>query len=940
MRSSPLLLASTILPWAPLAAAHAADSSRPNIVFILADDLGYMDIGANNPKTFYETPSIDRLAREGMRFTSGYAACPVCSPTRASIMTGKYPARLGITDWIRRGSGVHLALEEVTVAEALRGAGYTNFFAGKWHLGEGEFGPAAHGFAPDLRGAGEFYYPPETTPRREGDFKSSDRIADEAVRFIEANKDKRFFAYLPFLAVHVPIQARADLVEKYQRKLASSAPGAWGGQTNCAYAAMLEQMDSGIGRVLDALDRLNLAERTIVIFMSDNGGFDKVATSNLPLRGGKGHPYEGGIREPWIVRAPGMTRPDSVCDTPVTSTDFYPTILELAGLSPMPQQHVDGMSFVPLLKGQPLARGPLYWHYPHNWMACRPAGAIREGDWKLIEHFTTKEIELFNLREDLGETKNLASQNPAKVAELKGKLAAWRVEVKARTSGAEPGTADHATEGTEFPTSRRAAEGGKPPAAAADREWEKLAGQWKTPDWIQDAKLGFWAHWGPQSVPRLGGGWYARHMYMPEVGKDGKEKWGMNAYRYHVATYGHPSEYGYKDLIHDHFKAEKFDAEALVRQFKDWGARYVAMMANHHDNFDLFPTSVHDWNSVNVGPKRDLVGEFAAAARKHGLPWAASVHVGRMFFPPPGTADPSGPKAGMPYDLALTKAEGKGRWWEGLDPRDLYGQPKNFGKRTLELVQNYRPDMIYFDRMDLPQKDVLARYYQESLERKGSIQAIVTVKKPAAGAMLDVERGQTENLQESAWQADTTMFNGWFRKEDEGDKNLRFDTRCLIEMLTDVVSKNGVFLLNVALYGDGSIPADQAKELQGLADWLKINGEAIYAARPWKIYGVGGQTRAGHFSERTRHGSQPWGADVLRFTRSKDNRTLYVFTYGVQPGQEIVIAPFTGNFESVSLVGVEGTLPAKMEPGGLRVQLPAALPSPVGNVIRVKTGGL
>ena len=476
------------------------------------------------------------------------------------------------------------------------------------------------------------------------------------------------------------------------------------------------------------------------------------------------------------------------------------------------------------------------------------------------------------------------------------------------------------------------------PTAAVEPDWDTLSQQWRTPQWIQDAKLGLWAHWGPQSVPRLGGGWYARHMYMPDVGK---EKWGADAYRYHTETYGHPSEYGYKDLIYDHFKAEKFDADALVRQFKEWGARYVAIVANHHDNFDLYPTTVHDWNSVKVGPKRDLVGEFAAAARKNRLPWVASVHVGRTFFPPAGTADTTGPKAGVPYDLGLTKADGKGKWWEGLDPRQLYGQPKAFGKRLLELVENYRPDMIYFDRSFLPpDKDVLARYYRESLERNGSIQAIVTVKKSAPGAMLDVERGQLDKAQDFVWQTDTTMFNGWFRKEDQGEKNLRYDTRCLIEMLTDVVSKNGVLLMNVALYGDGSIPADQAKELQGLADWLKINGEAIYATRPWKTHGIGGETRRGHFSERTRYDSQPWGSDVLRFTRSKENRTLYIFTYGAKPAQEIVVAPFTGAFESVSIIGVEGNLDAKMETGGLRVKLPATLPSPVANVIRVKTGGL
>ena len=480
---------------------------------------------------------------------------------------------------------------------------------------------------------------------------------------------------------------------------------------------------------------------------------------------------------------------------------------------------------------------------------------------------------------------------------------------------------------------------------AVEKDWDDIAGDWQTPQWIQDAKFGLWAHWGPQSVPRLGGGWYARHLYMPDVGK---ERWGSNAYLYHIETYGHPSEYGYKDLIHDHFKAEKFDADALVRQFRDWGARYVAIVANHHDNFDLYPTDVHDWNSMKVGPKRDLLGEFAAAARKHELPWAATVHAGRTFFPPSGTADKEGAKAGVPYDLALTKDDGKGKWWEGLDPRQLYGQPKAFGERTMELVRRYRPDMLYFDRSFLPrEKDVLAGYYRDSLERHGVIQAIITVKKRAPGTMLDVERGQFDKIQDFVWQTDTTMFNGWFRKEDDGDKNLRYDTRCLVEMLTDIVSKNGVMLLNVALYGDGSIPEDQARELQGLADWLKVNGEAIYGTRPWKIHGVGGHTRKGHFSERTRHRSQPWGADVMRFTRSKDNRVLYIIVYGTDHGQDLLVAPlarsannFDGKIVAVSLIGAKGTLATNMEEGGLRVTLPRSLPSTAAYVIRVNTDGL
>jgi arylsulfatase A-like enzyme len=437
------------------AVLHAANACKPNIVFILADDLGYMDLGANNPQSFYETPHIDRFAAQAMRFTAGYAACPVCSPTRASIMTGKYPPRTGITNFIggdRAGKLLpapnqdHLALAEVTLAEALRAAGYHNFFAGKWHLGNGEYAPNAQGFGPDLLGTNQFYYPksdvPPPSPR--DDPKTTDRIADEAVRFIETHKNQPFFAYLPLLAVHIPIGARPDLIDKYQRKVASAPPTAWGReggskvrlvQNHAAYAAMIEQMDTAIGRVLDAIERTGLTDNTVVVLTSDNGGLATAEghpTSNLPLRAGKGWLYEGGIREPWIIRAPGITRPGSVCDTPVVSTDFYPTLLDLAGLPLMPRQHLDGVSLVPLLKGAALQRGPLFWHYPHYGnQGGAPGGAVRDGDWKLIEWYEDGRCELFNLRDDIGEQSNRAAEHPDRAKELRDKLAVWRKSVQA-----------------------------------------------------------------------------------------------------------------------------------------------------------------------------------------------------------------------------------------------------------------------------------------------------------------------------------------------------------------------------------------------------------------------------------------------------------------------------------------------------------------------------
>ena len=453
---------SLVLSLSASAPAHAATSTRPNIVFILADDLGYMDIGANNPHTFYETPNIDALAKRGVRFTQGYAACCVCSPTRGSIMTGKYPPRFGITDFIpgmRPGkllsapNADHLPLAETTLAEALRDGGYATFFAGKWHLGGGEFSPNAQGFGPGLtsgegtKGNTQFWYPKSSspTPDPRDDPKTTDRIADAAVAFIDTHPDQPFFAYLPFLAPHTPIAARADLVAKYEKKKLSAPPDAWGRerardvrlvQNHAPYAAMLEQFDTGLGRVFAALEKNGLTDRTIVVFMSDNGGLSTSEghpTSNLPLRGGKGWPYEGGTRVALIVSAPGITQPGTTCDTPVISTDYYPTLLELAGLPARPAQHRDGLSFVPALRGQRTPRrAPLYWHYPHYGnQGGAPHGAIRDGDWKLIEWFEDGALELYHIPQDISEKTNLAAQHPDKVAALRTKLVAWRQDVGA-----------------------------------------------------------------------------------------------------------------------------------------------------------------------------------------------------------------------------------------------------------------------------------------------------------------------------------------------------------------------------------------------------------------------------------------------------------------------------------------------------------------------------
>jgi arylsulfatase A-like enzyme len=470
----------------------AAPANRPNILFFLVDDLGDMDIGANNAESFYETPNVDALARTGMRFTSSYAACPVCSPTRAAIQTGRYPQRTGITDYIGAAQPEkwnrptqllpapyreRLALDEVTLAEAFKEAGYATFFAGKWHLGPEGWWPENQGYDLNLGGierggpyGGKEYFSPYGNPRLPDGPPGEhlpDRLATETARFIEASRDRPFFAFLSFYSVHTPLMAREDLKRKYEAKRQRLGLEArWGRererdvrlvQDHAVYAGMVEAMDQAVGKVLRKLEELGLEERTVVVFTSDNGGLSTSEghpTSNLPLRAGKGWLYEGGVRVPLIVRAPGLARPGSVCDTPVTSPDFFPTLLALAGLPARPGQHLDGVSFVPSLKGDSLRRGPVFWHYPHYGnQGGAPGGAVRDGDWKLIEWYEDQSIELFNLKEDLGEQSNLATRRPDKVKELRAKLDAWRRDVGARMPTARQQS--EASSPAQEPTGRR-----------------------------------------------------------------------------------------------------------------------------------------------------------------------------------------------------------------------------------------------------------------------------------------------------------------------------------------------------------------------------------------------------------------------------------------------------------------------------------------------------
>jgi len=451
------------------------EEQKPNILFIMVDDLGWADVGCNNPETFYETPNINRLADEGMRFTNAYAACPVCSPTRASIMTGKYPARLNTTDyfgapqpetvdrhWTRDKPLLpapyndRMPLEETTLAEALKETGYATFFAGKWHLGPEGYWPEDQGFDVNKGGiqrggpyGGKKYFSPYGNPRLEDGPDGEhlpDRLASETVKFILEHNDQPILAYLSFYSVHTPLMAREDLKEKYINKRESVPPEAWGQegerkvrlvQNHAVYAGMVEAMDLAVGKVLTYLRESGLDKNTVVFFMSDNGGLSTSEghpTSNLPLRAGKGWLYEGGIREPMIFKWPGKTKPGSICDVPVISTDFYPTILNIAGITSKPDQHKDGLSLVPLLKGRKsINRESLFWHYPHYGnQGGSPGSAIRMGDYKLIEFFEDHHVELYHLANDIGEKKNLADSIPEKANELLERLHSWQKETGAR----------------------------------------------------------------------------------------------------------------------------------------------------------------------------------------------------------------------------------------------------------------------------------------------------------------------------------------------------------------------------------------------------------------------------------------------------------------------------------------------------------------------------
>jgi arylsulfatase A-like enzyme len=476
MKNLKILIVCFLSFWLVIPVIAQKKESKPNILFILADDFGYTDLSCMGSK-FYETPNIDKIADEGTMFTNGYANCRVCSPSRASIMTGKFTARHDITVHIGSPSGEawrarkrytkllpaeythNLPAEFITMPEALKQVGYKTFFAGKWHLGDKGSWPEDHGFDINMGGwssggpRGGYFSPyknPTLQDEKNGENLSL-RLAKETIKFMNENNSQKtgqpFLAYLSFYAVHAPIQTTKEKWQKYRDKAEQQGIAESGFsmgkylpirqvQDNPVYAGLIEQMDDAVGEVLKALSDLGLDKNTIVVFTGDNGGVaagDNYSTSNKPLRAGKGYQFEGGIREPYFIKVPGLTKGGEKIDYPVCGADFYPTLLDLVGAELLPQEHNDGISLLPLLKGETLAERAIIWHFPHYGnQGGEPSSIIRRGDWKLIHYYEDGRKELYNLVTDLSETTDLSAKYPEKVKKLDKELFDYLTEVGAK----------------------------------------------------------------------------------------------------------------------------------------------------------------------------------------------------------------------------------------------------------------------------------------------------------------------------------------------------------------------------------------------------------------------------------------------------------------------------------------------------------------------------
>ncbi len=489
--------------------------------------------------------------------------------------------------------------------------------------------------------------------------------------------------------------------------------------------------------------------------------------------------------------------------------------------------------------------------------------------------------------------------------------------------------------------------------------WDSLA-QYKTPEWFRDAKFGIWAHWTAQCVPEQGD-WYARSMYIE----------GNHDYDYQVAHYGHPSKVGFKDIDHM-WHAENWDPDKLIDLYKRAGAKYFVALANHHDNFDCFDSKYQAWNSVNIGPKKDIVGEWAKAARKAGLRFGVTVHAGRTWdwFDVSHGADKTGPLTGVPYDGNLTLANGKGQWWDGYDPAELYGpagtartpearQAYNvkFFNRTIDLVDKYKPDLLYFDDGVLPLNNqpgdfglkIAAHYYNSSIKWHGQNEAVMNTKglneTQRKCLVRDIERGKNETIDPNVWQTDTCI-GSWHYQRSIYDHHGYKTSAMVIRMLVDIVSKNGNLLLNVPVRGDGTIDDQEQATVEGVAAWMAVNGDGIFGTRPWKIYGEGPSTVSTSASEKGRFGgakdvsTTPYTPEDIRFTTK--GSTLYAFCMDLPKGEAKIMSlgkkasePVT--VSDVQLLGDSGKLTWKQTDDALVITCPDKFPSEYVAVFKIAT---
>ncbi|SEM81887.1 alpha-L-fucosidase [Mucilaginibacter gossypiicola] len=502
-------------------------------------------------------------------------------------------------------------------------------------------------------------------------------------------------------------------------------------------------------------------------------------------------------------------------------------------------------------------------------------------------------------------------------------------------------------------------------------DWSSLA-QYQVPDWFRDAKFGIWAHWGPQCQPERGD-WYARGMYQE----------GSDQYKYHVQKYGHPSKFGFKDVINE-WKAENWNPEELVGLYKQAGAKYFMALANHHDNFDLYDSKYQSWNATKLGPKKDLIGGWAKAAKEHGLPFGVTVHASHpwTWYEVAQRSDKSGPYAGVPYDGKLTKADGAGKWWSGYDPQELYAQNHalstdslndnsmgahwdwgngasvpnkaycdKFLNRTIELIDKYGPELIYFDDTALPLWPVsdaglkiAAHMYNTSIKKHGKLQAALfgkVLNEQQRKCMIwDIERGQSNQIEPLPWQTDTCIGSWHYDRRIFDNKGYK-SAKTVVHTLVDIVSKNGNLLLNMPLRGDGTLDSEERAVVDGIGAWMQVNSEAIYGTRPWKVFGEGPATdsaapiNAQGFNEGK---GKPFGAEDIRYTTK--GKTLYATMLGWPAGNEALIKKLakgnqSGNISSVSLLGND-KLSFEQTEAGLKVKMPENAPCKDAFVLKIE----